>query len=446
MKKSLACSFALLALGAVAPLSAEPVYIPVVESVKADGTSLATELWISNFDGEERAFTSAFLKAGLDGTATPAVREKIPADKALYLDNAMAEGGSGLLEIDAEPGMVVNAWIKATHGKRTFYTGVPVISSALGVPAGGETYLNGLRGDREIMNLDLVNLARKATLCQVDFLRADGSAIGAGVAVEVPALAMRPFADALGLRNEKAAVSARVSCDQAFYAYAVGVDRETAEVSFATPAQTVEVAVHQREKAAPGANNNKETVTFTQSGLFHSATKESPKKVLRIPVPRSMRMERITAEFDFTAGPWNPRLRSGAHGLMWFHRGKFRSNTIANVNALGPNKEMVKINQNLDIPAGSVTNAKAGMIFEQGKTYHAVVLYDAFSKAVTLTVSQDGHVLKTLRFNGTARNREIEIPVSGLLAEFGHLNNQHLPEVASLGWKFSNYRCEMISK
>lgn len=434
MKKSLACSFALLALGAVAPLSAGPVYVPVVESAMADGTSLATELWISNFDGEERAFTSAFLKADTDGTAAPAVRGRVPADQALYLDKAAGE--RGLLEIDAEPGMEVNAWITVTRGKRTFFTGVPVISSDLAVSAGGATFLNGLRGDREITSLDLVNLGREKAFCQVDFLRADGSAIGAGVSVEVPALSMSPFADALGLGSEKDALSARVSCDQSFYAYAVGVDNDH-QVSFATPSEAAVASRYEKSES-------KATVTFTQPGQYHSATKENPKKILRIPIPQNMRASRLIAEFDVTAGPWNPRLRSGSHGLMWLNRGRHRSNTVANVNALGPNKSLVKINQNLDLPPKDVTVAKGALAFQQGGKYHARVVYDAAAKSVALTVSRDGNVLKTLVFPATAKGRVIELHPNGLFADFGHYNNQHLPEVSSLGWKYSDFKIEIF--
>ncbi|HEV2846611.1 MAG TPA: hypothetical protein VG477_17285, partial [Thermoanaerobaculia bacterium] len=362
-----------------------------------------------------------------------------PADKALVLDDAIAEGGSGLLEIDADPGMEVSAWIKSRHAKRTFYAGVPVISADLAVAAGNATFLNGLRGDREIASLDLVNLGREKALCQVDFLGADGSAIGAGVAVDVPALSMRPFADALGLGHEKAAVGARVSCDQAFYAYAVGIDPETTEVSFATPSEAADAARYTSK-----ARTQKATVTFTQTGQYHSATREVPKKVLRIPVPSGMRARLAVAEFDFVAGPWNSRLKSGAHGLMWFHRGKFRSNTVANINALGPGKSLVKINQNLDVPAGTVTNAKGALVFEQGKTYHARVAYDAANKSVALTISHNGSVLKTLPFAATAKGRVIEVSPNGLLAEFGHNNNQHLPEVSSIGWKFLNFRLELM--
>ena len=36
-----------------------------------------------------------------------------------------------------------------------------------------------------------------------------------------------------------------------------------------------------------------------------------------------------------------------------------------------------------------------------------------------------------------------EIAATGLLAEFGHNNNQHLPEVSSLGWKYANLRVDI---
>ena len=92
-------------------------------------------------------------------------------------------------------------------------------------------------------------------------------------------------------------------------------------------------------------------ITFTQSGSFHLATKAIPKKILRVPVPKQLNAARVSAEFDVVAGPWNPRLKKGAHNLIFFHRGRFRSNTLANVNAFGPSNNNFKSAQNLDLPA-----------------------------------------------------------------------------------------------
>jgi hypothetical protein len=444
MKRTLACSAALIALGFAAPLKAERVYVPVIDAFGADGKPLTTQLWISNFDGVERSYSSVFLKSEADGTELSGrgPSNRVPANKAAYLRRAAEEGETGLLEIDAAD-LAVNAWIKTSRGARTFYTGVPVISDTLRMEAGGTTFLNGLAPEakRSVTGLSLVNLGSEGASCQVDFLRADGTALGAGVAADVPALSMRPFADALGLGSEPEAKSARVSCDQPFYAYAVAMDRGTSEVSFATPEDAFTAKVRRSEAKAVGA-----PITFTQNGLFHNATQAVPKKVLRVPVPRQLPMESIEVEFDVVVGPWSKRQRSGVHNMIWLHRGKFRGNTIANVNALGPNKDKYRINQNLDLPAKQNTKADAPYAFQQGKTYHVRVLQNALTKTISGTLSVDGQVVRRLSFTGSVRNREIMVLASGLVAEFGNFNNQHLPEVSSIGWKYMNFKATMIPK
>lgn len=442
-------SLTFVAMGLAAPLAAEPVYVPVVDAQGAGGRVLATQLWVTNFGGEDRPYSSVFLAADTDGTELSGRGSEatVPANKAAYLKEVASEGETGLLEIERAEDLEVSAWIKTVRGRRTSYTGVPVISEANRLAAGEATYLNGLAdgGQREIASLALVNLSRETAQCQVDFLRADGSATGAGVAIEVAALSLRPFADALGLGSEPEAVSARVSCDQAFYAYALASDRATAEVAFVTPepALATEPVRRIRNKAAATAQ---ETIVFTQSGRFHYANKQRPKVTLRVPVPHPMSAARITAEFDFVAGPWNPRKKDGAHNLLFFHRGRFRSNTLANVNALGPNRNLIKINQNLDMAAGANTKAEAGYSFVHGQRYHVTVVQDAPSRVVTLTLSQNGQVLRTLRFPASVRSPYITIPATGLVAEFGNYDNQALPEVSSLAFAFENFRVEMISK
>ncbi|HEV2853588.1 MAG TPA: hypothetical protein VHC97_12360 [Thermoanaerobaculia bacterium] len=446
MKKTLACSVALIALGFSAPLKAERVYVPVVDVQGADGKPLATQLWISNFDGVERPYSSVFLKSETDGTELSGrgVAARVPANKAAYLKRAAAEGETGLLEIDRDE-MAVNAWIQTSRGRRTFYTGVPVISESTRVEAGGTAYLNGLgrQADREVRSLALVNVAGEAASCQVNFLKTDGTAIGAGVAVDVPALSMRPFADALGLLSEPEARSARVSCDQPFYAYALTIDRETSAISFTTPEQEFTTKARQTSGGKAGESG---AIVFTQDGLFHLATKQAAKQILRVPVPKQMGMAIVTAEFDIVAGPWNPRQKSGAHNLIFFHRGRFRGNTLANVNALGPSKFLFKINQNLDMPPRANTKAEIGFTFVQGKTYHVRITSNAVTNRISCVLSEDGQVVRRMEFSGSARSQEIAVPASGLIAEFGNYNNQALPEVSSLGWRFLNFRAEMVPK
>ncbi len=417
VKRILACSLALVALGLAVPLRAEPVYVPVLEAREAGGQQLATRLWISNFDGVERSYAAA------------------------------GDSETGLLEIERTGELSVNAWIESGRGRRTFYAGVPVISEANRLAAGDAAYLNGLAREagREVTSLALVNVGREAAQCQVDFLRADGAEIGVGVAVDVPALSLRPFDDALGLGSEPEAASARVSCDQAFYAYALASDGASGEISFVTP-ETAFAAVTPRAGRSKVAATAKATIVFTQSGRFHYATKEHAKAILRIPVPHAMNAARVTAELDFVAGPWNPRMKNGAHNLLFFHRGRFRGNTLANVNALGPNKSLLKINQNLDMPAHLNTKAETGFAFVHGQRYHIKMVQDAATHVVELTLSQDGQTLRTLRFGGSMKGGAIEVPATGLVAEFGNYNNQGLPEVSSLAFAYENFRAEIVEK
>ena len=144
------------------------------------------------------------------------------------------------------------------------------------------------------------------------------------------------------------------------------------------------------------------------------------------------------------AGPWNPRLKKGAHNLIFFHRGRFRSNTLANINAFGPNNNKVKDAQNIDLPPHYITSVQVGYLFQQGQTYHISMLYNATSKNVDFGIYQNGQLVKGGHFAATASNQILTIPGTGLVAEFGNYNNQGLPEVSSLGWKFANFHVEIV--
>jgi hypothetical protein len=439
--KSLACALSLTVLS-LAPLHAATVYVPVLDPVNAAGAPLDTQLWISNFDNMARPYSTTLLADG-EGVEAKAFSSTVPANRAVYLDRATAQGETGLLAIDdASQSLLVNAWVKSVHGKNVHYAGLPVISPETQVAAGAAAYLNGIGrdGSRDVTQLALINLGDAAAQCQVDVVAADGSLVRAAGAVEVLAKSMSRYEDALGLRGKPAA-TAKVTCDQPFYALAAQVDSETSEVSFVNPSETIETAAASPARKAAATTGT--TITFDQSGYFHLATKDNAKKILRVPVPQQLNATKVLAEFDVIAGPWNPRMPRGAHNLIFFHRGKFRSNTLANLNAFGPSTYKVKLAQNVDMPAHYDTAFESGFTFVMGQTYHIVSVYDAFNKRVTFTVSQNGNVVKSGQLDATARSRVLLVPGTGLVAEFGNNNNQFLPEVSSLGWKYGNFHVEI---
>ena len=74
----------------------------------------------------------------------------------------------------------------------------------------------------------------------------------------------------------------------------------------------------------------------------------------------------------------------------------------------------------------------------QGKTYHLQYTYDAEHGTVTAVLSSGGATVKTLQFPSTAPNGVLDVPATGLTAEFGHYADQEGPEVASYGWSYAN--------
>jgi hypothetical protein len=438
MKKSLVCSLALTALGLAAPMRAKTVYVPVVEPMNANGAALATQLWISNFGTDQRPYATSFLRADGAPAETKSLGATVPADRAVYLDKVAAEGETGLLAIDAPSDLVINAWVQSGRDKQVFYAGLPVISEDNQIAAGGATYLNGLGrvGDTDTTQISLVNLGGAAAQCQVDLVDGAGALVHSAGSVTVPAMSMSKFEDAFGLRGG-AAATAKVSCDQPFYAVAATLDSKTFQVGIVNPSAAAEKA------QKPPATTIPNPLIFDQKGIFHTATKDNPKKILRIPVPAMLNAKRVSAEFDVIAGPWNPRLKKGAHNLIFFHRGRFRSNTLANINAFGPPNSKIKDAQNVDLPPHYTTSVELSYLFQQGQTYHIAMLYNATTKNVDFGVYQNGQLIKGGHFSATASHQILTVPATGLVAEFGNYNNQGLPEVSSLGWSFANFHVEI---
>ena len=157
-------------------------------------------------------------------------------------------------------------------------------------------------------------------------------------------------------------------------------------------------------------------------------------------MPAAVDAKMVTADLDVIVGPWNPRKKSGTHNMLFFHRGRFRSNTLGNLNAYGPGANAVKAQQNIDMPAHSYTQFKGGQVLTLGHTYHITHIYDAASKIVTFIMSENGHVLKQGAFPATAKGKVVTVASTGLVAEFGNYDWQALPEVGSIGWSFANFR------
>jgi hypothetical protein len=456
MKKALV-GFA-LSLATAMPALAGSVYVVVLEPSLQDGTLHSTEVWVANGGTAQKPFFSTFLAADTDGVQRKDAPASLPVPigRTFLLSNvgSINAPNAGLLEIDTSETLSVEARLVSTSpvGLQTL-TRAPVISSANLIPAKSVAQVLGLERDSargNITNLGVVNLGQKAAQCEIRLYRNDGVQIAPTATVSLKPLSLRHFSDALGLVGQQRItdVRAQVSCDQAFYPFASEFVQATGEVVFMSPSLSGASTLVRPGGDTGGGTPPPSTggsVLFQQNGTFHVAAVGNPKKIFSIPVSGELRLKRLIVDLDFTPGPWNREKIPGNHAIAWVYRGKFRSNSVCNVNAFGPNKFTVKMNQNVDMPAGATTSNEAGLSLEQGRQYHMHYVYDAETETVKTEISSGGTLLKSFTMDGTAENHVLTVPASGLIAEFGHYPGQEGPEIPSYGWAYANLKIEGVS-
>jgi hypothetical protein len=320
-----------------------------------------------------------------------------------------------------------------------------VISSDNALAAGSAAHLQGLFRDLSGSYTDLlvVNLAIQAAACDIQFFRADGTQVGGTATVSVPPLSLRSFGDAFGLLGAPSITDARaqVSCNQPFFAFAAVFNAARTLLSFVTPSATGASTLPgpAGPGPAPGA------IVFERTGEVHRVVPGDEIEILKVPVPQPLTLRKVIVEWDVVPGPWTASKPEGNHNLIWIHRGKYRSNTLANVNTFGPPRSGIKNTQNLDMAAKAFTTKEVPLALQEGISHHLRYVYDAETNKVTLTVTSGGATVSTLEMDGSALNKRITVPAAGLFVQFGHTAAQAAQgiEFPTYGWVYSNLRIEM---
>ncbi len=405
---------ALCALTLAAPATAERIFVPVLGATAADGSVLATKVWVANAEGVER---------------------EIPA------------GRVGLVAVDADS--IYN--VRALLGRGEDGTEVSAFTEEETYPAGLDVPLGDLPRPRAMKSLMVgaANLAEQTASCKATLSRPDGSRLGEiQFDVEPMSLTRRNALAAVGYARV-GAVS--VSCDQSFYPLAVAADGSGRAPIIAkgigpNGACTFFLTVLRQP------NGHYATA---QQGVFHEATKANPKGILCLKATEDLRIAKAVYEWDVYVGPWSSRDRSGIHNLGYFFLDRYRSGVIGNVNALGPNKSLLKIMQNVSMPAGTNTNGKSAYQMVQGQTYHVIYTYDAAGKRATMQLQLNGQTVSSFGINSQPGNNQTLVfrrfgtgNLAGMISsdEFGNYLNQHHPEEATVGWKYMNFKLDMTPK
>jgi hypothetical protein len=380
----------LCALALAAPAAAEKFYLPVLGPAAANG-GLATKV-LADADGAERLAASASQRAGV-------------------------------IEIESE---------------ELYQAGIDVPLGDLPRPRALKSLLVGA-----------ANLSERIASCRATLSTPSGDRL-AEVQFDVEPMSL-VRQDGLAAAGSGRVAAVLITCDQSFYPFAVATEK-----SGKPPIVAKGIGPNGPCNQTLGLikqSSNGHYITFTPPGtIFHEATKASPKGILCIRAPQELHIAKAVYEWDTTTGPWSSRDHSGLHNLGYFFLNRFRSGVVGNVNIAGPNKNFLKIAQNINMPAGANTNAKVNYAMQTGVTYHQIYTFDAANKLITLQVLVNGaQVAKFSKVAQPGNNQTLIVKpfqTAGLamVAEFGNYLNQHHPEEASVGWKYSNFKLDMAPK
>ncbi len=444
MKKVLFASLVLAA--SVSPAFAGFVYVPVLDRTGSGGSKHATEVWIANNGAEDRRYGTFFLPAGSNGLQRSGTSAKATVVGSRGVKLVGVGTAPGLLEIEGAPQVLVEArMVNSPSGGFGAQTAVPVISSENALAPNAIAELLALSRDTSgaYTDLEVVNLGNQAAQCAIQFFRADGTQIASTARIAVPPLSLRHFADVftiLGVTSV-ADARARVACNQTFFAFAGIFNPARTLLTFTTPAASGASTLAGPNGPPPAAG----AIVFEKSGEVHRPAPGNETRQITVPVPQALSLKRVTIDWDVVPGPWTAAKPDGNHNLIWVHRGKYRSNTLANVGTFGPPRSGIKNTQNLDMAAKALTLKEVPLALQQGVSYHLHYVYDAETNRVTLTVTSQGSTVATLDMEGSALNKVITVPSSGLVVQFGNTAEQAAGgiEFPTYGWAYSNLRIEM---
>jgi len=422
-------SIVLLLAGALSPLHASAVSIPVANDLTSDGVRFRTRVFLTNPTDTNRQVEASFRASA--GTATISSTFFVPADQTVALDQMMAANETGLITLNAEPQVIVTTRLGslATDGSSLAGAEMPIISQREISDASTTVELQGVvrDGEQTWTNLGLTNFATADAQCSVEILSGEDTLVPAQT-LTVAAGSHLKLDDVLGQFGVTTAADAvaRVSCDQAFHAYASVYTPASGEVRTMVSRQVSQLAT--------------DPVVFDAlTGEWWKCTQGDQLKHWDVKIGPGKVFKKLQVQIDFIRGPWYSKMQDGMHELFWINRTKkWRTNNLGYMNIRGPNKNIWYLSTNA---TGTNLKGTKNKQFPEGASYHVNYLLDTTQKKASIVISDlAGNVFDSVSFS---------VPVSKIdslgdwLIEVPQIRGIGY-EVPSWGWSFSNLHVEWL--
>jgi hypothetical protein len=371
-----------------------------------------------------RKLAPVFIETGHPGTGLDGDPVGVDNDEKPNVFNVSPFiDGTGMLRLDGDGGIEVRTGVLfLERGNDTLTWAMPVLSEANWYQPGETAFLQNLsRSASGHANIEIMNFAPAAAVCQVTLLRPKGSPLAPAETVALLPVSHRivedPF-DAVLSVPSAAGLRAQVTCNQPFYAYGtfVGADARTFRMLYALDGPPV----------APV-----ETVSLDRPGVFFAPAPGRSALDLALPLVPGRGYRAATIDFDVRISKFTTHF-TGLLGM--FHTGGARFNKTL---YFGSFVRGLRSRTLVDQGSAVVEPAlKFGTGWKEGATHHVKIVYDTESAIVRMQVTRNDAVIADV--TGSAFNLDLADRGNPVRLAFG------LPGVADgaywppNGWKFSN--------
>lgn len=318
---------------------------------------------------------------------------------------------------------------------------------------GGQTLaLRGLHAsESRATDIALVNVAETANRCTLSLVDGNGFGIAPPITMTLQAQERRPFVNVFErLVDERgvADATARVSCIQDFYAYALLTDHAGQRVDLVSP-EASEDQGSIRTLSAPAAACPAGAVCFDAPGVVHIPDPppgpELPVGRVVFPAPAGA-TKRLRLSMDVKVGEWYPKEPNGKHLIYWFVVNK-NIDMPGLLYFRGPSKNQVFARHGMGLKHAQKIKIIKPFAAKVGRTYHVDNDYDMARGTYTVTVTDaaTGKVEAQLRGRPNLASYNTKAG-SKFFVDMGFPPDKVATEVPSYDWVYSNVHVEAYLK
>jgi hypothetical protein len=413
MKKPVLLGLA-VCFAVLSPALAGTIYVPLASEQKVGTVEYRTEVSVANPGGVDRRFTARFVPTGTDGTRSglDVDHQTVAAGATVVLTHVAPRGGHGMLEIGGAPQLVVTARVLAlgAGGRVLSSSPLTVVDADDPFARRNTAHLQGLSHGTPgaFSYFGLLNLTSSPLRCSVDAFRSNGGRIGRTAQIDLPPLSHNALVNPLQPLGSALFTEARaeVTCNGAFYPYALLLTSDGSETAFVPPSAGLAAGINvgrgenppapppsNPPPAPPPANPPAPPPSepgpaggqiLSAPGNFLQVRQNNPFRAFDLPLRPGTRYKRLTVEYDLQLGRWQSEW---FHGIMSLRR---TDRTLyAGVLVKGKDSKTI-----LDL--GHEQQVKAVGPWRPNGIYHVRLDLDVAARRVTLRLFQNGKVVHAL--------------------------------------------------